>query len=241
MKLEQMEAELGQIIRSPNLQPFMVNWINAAILELATDYELAPLKLVTPEPLDVDTTQWLWPMPTNFHKLLERVEWFDQDGHPRHVRVLHHIDELSGRDHSRIAEHVHEVAVAVQGQTIEGQQNYLGIYPKASQALQLWYYRLPAVVKRPTDSPDCIPPAYVRRVIFPKLVIQNYEFITDQILDFDARPLQYWKQKLDWGLWGTPGGDIGMMNFFAKSYCKPRRHGGKDPIGPGRRWYRGYF
>jgi hypothetical protein len=231
MKLAQMEDELYRIIRSSDLRPFLAAWINTAILEIATEFELATLKLVDPEPVTVDTSQWLWPLPADFHKKLFRAEWFDGDGHPRHIRVRSHIDYLSGRDHNRIAEHVHEVA-----ETIEGQNHLLGVYPKASQILYLWYYRLPAVLKKGDDQCDCIPHSLQHRVIYPRVIIRNYPILVDQVVDFpiSAGPLQYWETQKE-------RADLDLKNFLAKVYNKPRRHGGRDPIGPTRRWFRGYF
>jgi len=131
--------------------------------------------------------------------------------------------------------------VAMQGGSAQGDNYYLGIHPLATETLSLWYYQKPAVLIKPADVSDCIPPGYERRVIYPKVIILNYNFIVDQITDFDFKPMQYWVNELKKGLNGAPGEGIGLLNFYALNYNKPRRHGGRDPIGPSRRYFRGYF
>ena len=63
MKLSEMEAELSRMVRDDGLRSLLVAWINNAILEVATDFELASLRLIDPEAVTVDTSKWLWPMP----------------------------------------------------------------------------------------------------------------------------------------------------------------------------------
>ena len=53
MKLSEMEAELSRMVRDDSLRALLVAWINNAILEVATDFELASLRLVDWEPVTV--------------------------------------------------------------------------------------------------------------------------------------------------------------------------------------------
>jgi hypothetical protein len=237
MNLGQMQAELSLIIKDASLQPFLTDWINNAILEVAADFELPPLKLVDPVDLEVDTSAWLWLLPDDFHKKVFRVQWQDSDGVLHRVHIVEHIDHLSGRDHTLTADAVAEVV-----ETVQGNRHYLGIHPLADNTLKVWYYRLPTTLSDPGDTCDCIPPGFERRVIYPKLIIQNYQFIVDLVLDFPVTngPLQYWQAELAKGLYGASG-QIGLLNFFGKTQNRPRRHGGRDPIGPSRRNFRGYF
>jgi len=242
MNLLEMQTEIGLIVQDQSLQPLLAGWINRAILKIATDYYLPPLALVNPQSLNVDTSNWLWPLPSNFHKKLFKCKHLvpnSTDMHP--VHIYSHIDELEGRNHTHTGEHVREVAVAMQGGSVQGDNYYLGIHPLAVDTLELWYYQKPAVLVQPTDVSDCIPPGFEDRVIFPQVVIQNYDYIVDQIRDFDIRPMEYWRAKLARGLNGAIGEGIGLLNFYAVNYRKPRRHGGRDPIGPSRRYFRGYF
>ena len=73
MNLDQMQTELSLIVKDASLQPFLTDWINNAILEVATDFELASLRLIDPEAVTVDTSKWLWPMPLNFHSSCGRL------------------------------------------------------------------------------------------------------------------------------------------------------------------------
>ena len=228
MNLGQMKTELSMIVQDSKLQPLLTGWINNAILEVATDLELASMKLVDPVEIGVDTSKWLWKLPDSFHKKLFRAKWQDSNGQWHHLHVHDHIDRLSGRDHTHTADAVAEVAVGAQGN-----DNYLGIYPLAAATLSLWYYRKPTSLVKDGDSPDCIPPSFEPRVIYPRIIVRNYEAIVDQVVDFPIvnGPLQRWEGK-------QAKGDLALKLFFAKSYNKPRRHGGRDPISTG--WGYGY-
>ena len=128
MKLSEMEAELSRMVRDDGLRALLVAWINNAILEVATDFELASLRLIDPEAVTVDTSKWLWPMPADFHKRLLRAQWVGDDGTQHHIKVHDHISSLEYRDHTQTGDWVTEVAAGVQGGT-GGVQTYLGIYP----------------------------------------------------------------------------------------------------------------
>lgn len=190
MNLGDMQNELGMIVQdNGKLQSLLTPWINNAILEVANDYDLPPLALVDPVPLSVDTSKWLWPLPSNFHKRLFMCKRLDTDtGLLRHVEIHRHIKHLSGKDHTRIGNAVREVAVTMQGGSVQGDNYYLGIHPLAVDTLNLWYFQKPAVLVENSDVSDCIPPGYERRVIFPKVIIQNYNYIIDQTQNFDIRP-----------------------------------------------------
>jgi hypothetical protein len=117
----------------------------------------------------------------------------------------------------------------------------LGIYPLADQDINLWYYQKPAVLSGPEDVCDCIPHNFISQVIYPKLIIKNFQFIVDQVIDFpiNAGPLQYWQGELFRGLHGGAGYGPGLLGYFNINYNPPRRTGGRDPIGA--RSYRGSF
>ena len=139
--------------------------------------------------------------------------------------------------HDATGDHVTWVATGMQGKDY-----YLGIYPLplAAEVLQLWDYRKPAPLIKPADVPDCIPPEYHERVILAKCVLKNLRFFTDVIEDGPMKSQAYWEGLYRRGLYGEPMGDIGLVNYLAKLRGGPKRHGGRDPIGPGR-FYRGYY
>ena len=228
MNLGEMKAELSMIIEDARLEPLLTGWINNAILEVANDYDLPPLRLVDPLEFGVDTSKWLWALPDNFHKNLVHCRWLDTDGKLRHVHVHSHINRLEQRNHTVTGDHVRDVAVAVQGN-----DHYLGIHPLATDTLELWYYRKPTVLVKDANVCDCIPPGFEARVIYPKLIIKNYQFIVDQVVDFPIvqGPFQYWQGELNRGLFGGRGLSIGLIPYFIKNYDPPRIRGGRDPMG----------
>jgi len=234
MNLGQMEAELGMIIKDESLAPRLVGWINDAILEVATDYDLPPLALADPYPLSVDTSKWLWPLPDSFHKNLFLVKG---SGSHHHVRVHKNPAHLIHKEHTRIGDKIHEAAVIPQGNDF-----MLGVHPLADQDLDLWFYRKPALLVNAGDVCDCIPFNFIPQVIYPKVIIKNYQFIVDQVVDFSFTqgPFQYWQGELKKGLQGASGQGTGLLGYFNLNFNPPRRTGGRDPIG-GKSYYYGNF
>ena len=230
MNLGQMEAELGMIIKDESLAPRLVGWINDAILEVATDYDLPPLALADPYSFSVDTSNWLWPLPDIFHKKLFLVK--GSEAH-HHVRVHKNPDHLIRHEHIRIGDRVHEVTVIPQGKDF-----MLGVHPLAVEDLNLWFYQKPAILANAGDVCDCIPFNFIPQVIYPKIIIKNYQFIVDQVIDFSFTqgPFQYWMSELAKGLNGARGQGTGLLGYFNINFHPPRRPGGRDPIG-----WRPYF
>ena len=236
MNLEALEASLGEFVEDSKLAQSFGQKLNDTILELAGDFELPALKLLDPVPLTVDGTKWLWPMPDSFHKKLSRVENSSITPWGR-IHIHRDIEDLTRHNpaHDTTGDHVTGVATAMQGAGW-----VLGIHPLplAAEALQLWFYRKPAILVKPADAPDCMPPEYHYRVIVVKTVLKNFRMFTDAIEDGPMKSLTYWEELYRRGLYGEPRGDIGLVNYLAKLKGGPRRHGGRDPIGPGR-FYRG--
>ena len=238
MNLEAMLAYLEDLVKDSSRSPGFTQMLNYTILELAGDFELPALKLLDPVSLTVDNSKWLWPMPDSFHKKLFMVRNSSLTPWGR-VHIHHDIEDLNRRnpEHDSTAANVSTVATGMQGENW-----YLGIrpLPLIQNTLQLWYYRRPALLTKPADVPDCFPAEYHERVILPKCVIKNFRFFTDSIEDGPMKSLTYWEELYRRGLYGEPRGDIGLVNYLAKLRGGPRRHGGRDPIGPGR-FYRGYY
>jgi hypothetical protein len=237
MNLEDLEAALGQIVKDKDLLTPAPDMLNDTILELAGDFELPALKLLDPVPLTVDDSKWLWPMPDSFHKKLFMVRNSSLTPWGR-VHIHHDIEDLNrwNPEHDTTAANVSTVATGMQGKDW-----YLGIrpLPLTQNILQLWFYRKPAILIKAADVPDCIPPEYHYRVIVVKTMIKNFRLFTDAIEDGPMKSLTYWEELYRRGLYGEARGDIGLVNYLAKLRGGPRRHGGRDPIGPGR-FYSGY-
>lgn len=228
MDLKTMEAELDLIVEDDSLKPKFRDWINATILAIAADVELPPLKLLRPETLEVDNTDWIWPMPTNFHKKLFRCTYTGSDGKEKSVTVHDRRDDLEYRDHTIQGPYVTSVAVAV-----EGDYRFLLIdpLPETTTTLNLYYYRKPATLTNPNAVCDCIPAEFVHQIIIPKVIARNYQALVDQVVSADLRSIQYWEGEYNKGM-------AAMLRFNAKSYRPPRRTGGRDPVGRGLRYGR---
>jgi len=156
-----------------------------------------------------------------FHKRLFKAA----DSNWSEIEICKRWEELDARDidHDDTGDHVTKIAITPDGSKV-------GIYPKATETLKLWFYERPTPMVLESDEPTCIPVAYRLRVIIPKVVIKNFKYLQDLIVQPPHESLLWWEEEYRKGLYGAPGGDIGMINYIARA-IKPRRHGGVDPIG----------
>jgi hypothetical protein len=223
MNLGEMERRLNLIVQDSSLAPEFAGMINDALLEIAADFDLPALKLLTPVSFSVTTDNWFYSLPANYHKNLFRC--VDCNFSP--VTILERLEDLEALDldHDETGDRVSTVAVMD-----TGEEKFLCIYPLANDDLRLWFYQKPTRLVKNTDVPKCIPAEFHERVIFPKLIIKNYQLLLDQVENFDLKPLQYWEGKQREGLYGSAAGPIGFINFLIKVRGGPRRHGGRDPI-----------
>jgi hypothetical protein len=241
MTLKELEDYIDTITDDASLKPFFKDWINMAILQVASDVELPALRRVTPAaPITVDNSNWIWPLPTDFHKLLFRCGYTDSiTGKFRNLTVHDRISDLELRDHTLVRDQVSSVATFTQedpGGT--GEKAYLGIYPLPTAPVNLltWYYQKPLVLTKPSDVCGCIPLPYHERVIPPYVIVKNYQAILDQAINVNIQGLTYWEGKVNEAMVGREGGPLGLRYYLAKLKGKPRRTGGRDPVGynPGR-------
>ena len=158
---------------------------------------------------------WLLDMPATYHKKVFKCR--NSNGDAIEVkRRIKRIEELD-YNHDETDDYVTEVAV-------EG--NKIAIYPKAVDTLYLWFYRLPVNMDDDDDEPDGIPSMFHERVIIPRVVLKNISILQGVIPQFNP---EYWQNKCKEGLYGNRWGDVGMINYFAKSKGI-KRHGGADPL-----------
>ena len=291
MNLLRLKDELSLMVRDASLEDYFENWINDAVLEIASDFELPDLKLKTPTILStidftssavtfatadnsiaatdigVDITvgdnstdvilvsgasesanntkftvttatddklivtetvtaetagntvsinyNWLHNLPATYHKKVFKCR--NSEGTQLTVgRRIQTIEELD-YDHDETDDYVTNIAV---------EADKIAIFPKAVDTLYLWFYRLPVSMTEDDDTPDGIPTAYHERVIIPKIVIKNSAILQDLTLQY---PPKYFRNLYKEGLYGSPGGDVGMINYLAKSRGF-KRHGGADPL-----------
>jgi hypothetical protein len=227
MTLAEMEAALARLVEDTSQIPLFAQMLNDALLEIAGDFDLPALSLLNPVELEVDTSDWLWDVPETFHKKLFRA--LNGNGTPISIRRT--LDDLIALDpdHDETGDEVVQVAVRDTGMVKK-----LGIFPKADDTLQLWFYEKPTVMTLATDKPTCLPEEYHWRVLVTKCVIKNFQYFTDYIEDGPHKSLVYWENQYRQGLYGSRGGDIGFINYLVKAQGGPRRRGGRDPIGA--RW-----
>ena len=236
MNLQTMEDWLDTITKEAALKPFYADWLNDALFELALDFEFPTLKRLLPETVTVDDSTWVWSMPSDYHKKLFRCAFVDTDGRQKEVTVFDRREDLEYRDHTQTGPNVTAVAVAQQGELFN---LLIDPLPTASVDLLTWYYKKPTVMTLPADYPACMPPEYHERVLIPRVMIKNYEYLVDQVVNPNFQGLQYWQAKEERGLRGD-GSHVGLIDYFNKSQGPPRRAGGRDPIGRGGWGRRGY-
>lgn len=217
MTLSELKDELRSLGVVGSYSSSFTGWLNDAVLEIASDFELPKLKLRESTSLTTTTSDWIYDLPATYHKKVFKCRNEDYT-QIKIAREIDYIDQID-HDHDETGDSVSDVAV-------EGGQ--IAIYPKANDTLYLWFYRLPVSMSATTDEPDGIPSSYHTRVIIPKVIIKNFLLIggTGELLFND---IGYWQARYRAGLYGESGGDVGMINFFAKSKGV-KRHGGRDPL-----------
>jgi hypothetical protein len=218
MTLEQLIAQIDLVVKDSDLAANYPDWINAAISELAADFDLPALRRIDPAQLAVTEYGWLYDMPENYQKGLFRA----RNGNYGKVHIARDIDDIHRKDidHDQVEDAVAHVGV---------QDRKLGVFPKANDTLYLWFYEAPAPLVEPGDKVTCIPAEYQARVIIPKLVVKNFTILQDLVIDAPHQSIAFWQAELQAGLYGRPHGEIGLLNFLVKARGI-RRHGGRDPL-----------
>lgn len=205
MNFERLKEELALAVHDSNLETYFESWINDAVREIATDFDLPDLRLKTPATLSTTTSNWLYDMPSTYHKKCFKCR--NSTGTP--IRISNDIQDIEALDYSHADTGDNVQCVAIEGDNI-------AIYPKANDTLSLWYFRLPVDMSADTDEPDGIPPQFAERVIISKVIVKNFRLLTDMTLNNPHQSIQYWDARYREGLYGVPGGDIGMIHYFAK-------------------------
>ena len=227
MNLCELETELSEHIKDRSLTKKFKAWLNNAILELAADLEFPSLKTAQATSFPVTSDTWLFDAPDDFHKRIFRAA----DSNYAHIRCNDQGKPLSfayldqaNLAHDVVQDHVRMVAAGDDNGTLK-----IGVYPRAMETIYLWYYRKPSVLAKAGDSPSFIPEEFHARVIIPKVIVRSYQSLIDLVADGSLQPIQYWQREL--------AREQNNLKFYlAKLYNPPRRHGGRDPIGPGSKY-----
>lgn len=221
MTLQELMDELFEHVRDEFLRDnFFKKWINDAVLGIATECFLPELELIEPHNLPIDSSTWLHSLPENYHKELFRAATVNYEP----VGVLQSVSSIDrlDPDHDQIEDHVSFTAVHTA-------RRKLAVFPRATTTIRLWYYEKPPVLDLPEDSLTCIPEPYQRRVIIPRLIIDAYPQLQDMAVQQPGPSIKHWQVEYARGLFGTPKGDIGMVNYIA-SQTPPRVHLGSQHL-----------
>lgn len=218
MTLEELRVELALIMEEKGLNAYatyFTSWINSAVLGIANEFVLPALRLKDPVSLTVTESNWLYDLPASYMKKLYKC--YDSNWDKVTIkRSLDDLDELD-IDHDDTGDHVTHVAV---------RDTQIGIYPMAAENIKLWYYEKPTDLVNPSDILTCIPAQCQHAVIISKIILKNIHLFSDKTME---RDIVWWSARYKAGLFGEPGGDIGMLNVFARDK-KPRRHGGRQSL-----------
>ena len=218
MNLGELKSEIALYVQDSSLETYFTSWINSSVTEIANDFSLPYLKTKEPVDLVCVETEWLYNLPTSYMKNLYKA----YDENYNKIIIKRSLDDIDALDiaHTTTANNVTHVAT---------RDSQIGIYPMAAETIMLFYYKKPTDLTTDSDELVCIPEQYHDRVIIPKIVIKAYHLLVDMSSQAPHQSLAWWMGKYRAGLYGEPGGDIGMINVFARDK-KPRRHGGRDPL-----------
>lgn len=218
MNLGELEAELALYVQDDSLATHFKEWINSSVYEIANDFNLPALKLKEPVDLVCTESGWLYDLPDSYMKNLYKC--YDSDYNKITIKSrLGEIDILD-IDHGDVGENVTHIAT---------RDTQAGIYPMADETIHLWYYKKPTDLSADSDELTCIPKQYHSRVVISKVIIKAYHLLMDLASQSPHQSLAWWVANYNAGLYGSPGGDIGMLNVFARDR-RPKTTGGRDPI-----------
>lgn len=203
MNFGRLKEELA--LSAHDLEEYHGQWINDAVLEIASDFDLPDLKLKSPTTLATTNSDWLYDMPATYHKKAFKCR--NSGGYPLIIKSEIADIEAVDYDHSDTGTSITTVAI---------EDGKIAVYPIANDTLSLWYYRKPVSMVLDSDVPDGIPAAYAERVILSKVIVKNFRLLIDMALNKPHQSIQYWDQRYREALYGIPGGDIGMIHYFAK-------------------------
>ena len=217
MTLKELRIELFLALQDRGANTYeshFTSWINAAVLEIASDFALPALKLQDPVNLTITESNWLYDMPDTYQKNLYKC--YDSDWNKITIkRGLGDIDALN-IEHDETGNHVTHVAI---------RNNQIGVFPMAAEDMKLWYYKKPTVLSELTDELTCIDAQYHHSVVITKIILKHLHLFSDKLLKDDVA---WWQSKYNAGLFGD-GSSIGMVNCLARAK-KPQRTGGRNPL-----------
>lgn len=218
MQLQDLDREIRNILRDPTIESHITTWLNAAMYELAGQFEIPALRLMTPATLAVVNTNWLYNVVTTpthasgyvFHKIVFRVASATTT---RGFFLGDTLSALDALDYLHVTTGTTVTRVAIEG-------NMLGTYPMANDSLRLWFYRQPIDMVAPTDEPDGMSDEFRYRVLVPMVVLKAFRVFPQLINEAgqgsnEVQTLAWWELRLRQGLIGD-GAQTGWLDFLHK-------------------------
>jgi hypothetical protein len=221
MTVDDYKAELQWLLKDPEVESAFDRIIAQERLSFASEYDLPNLRMDQPFVGDVTTANWLYQLPSIYHKNVFRARnsdpneyWFNP--------IYRSIEEIDAKDfdHNETAPYVECLGIA---------DGHMAIYPKANNQIYLWFYRKPDTAGAITEIPD----EWISKVLTPRIVLRCFRTYPDLARESIAEnplALEYWRTLQREGLYGSAAtGGTGFLNAQSKSK-KPRRHGGSNPL-----------
>lgn len=221
MTLQELMDELYELVRDECLRDaFFKKWINAAVLGIASDFDLPALELIEPYALPITSDNWLHNLPDSYHKKLFRAAAVDYAD----IGVLGTVAEVDrlDPDHDEVEDYVSFVAA-------HDERRKLAVFPKSTTSVRLWFYEKPEVLDLEDDPLTCIPDQYQRQVLLPRLIIDIYPSLQDMAVQAPGPSIAHWQRQYSRGLFGVPKGDVGMINYLA-AQRPPKVHLGRQHL-----------
>lgn len=119
-------------------------------------------------------------------------------------------------DHDETSTHVTHLAISEDATKV-------GIYPKASEILRLWFFKQPTPMTDGSDEPSCIPEAFRKPLLVSKVVLKNFKMLQDLMVSPPHQSLTWWQNEYAMA-------DMNLINHLAMQK-RPMRRGGRDPVG----------
>jgi hypothetical protein len=288
--LAELTVNIAEYAQNDAYVPRYINWLNKAMVEIARDFELPPLKLIKPIYFYLYDDTWFYPMPS------QQKSWIS--GHAYSAYTPFVVDTPTGSltpsaqaqpvigdltydpttnavyqcklAHTAGATFAADLATkwrklyttnvtyhkkvtgvrsyqnqwevvptAYEMSTIENldsqhidtgtyveqagvEDKFLGIYPRADDIIQMYFYRRPVPMALPSDVPDGLDDDFHCDVLEPWVIIRNFKIINQMAIRPLLQNINFWKEELKEGV-------EKMKLKIAKSKAIGKR-GGSDPL-----------
>lgn len=215
MTFDQLEFEVKNAWPNPTIEQSVKPWLNDVVSELAAQFELPALRLRTPATLAVTTANWLYNISaathTSSYTYMKRVFRVSSAAVQHGFYLEEDLTQIDSIDPTHV-----ETGTEVQRVVLES--GTVGIFPKANDTLNIWYYRRPVAMVNGSDEVDGIPPEFGYSVLVPAVILRAmriFPSIDSEVLGDNFKSLQWWTARYNAGLYGN-GTAIGLIPYLSK-------------------------